>query len=232
MPANRPPRTSGPTPRTATPQPLSTLVGRAAELATLASALSDADAGHGRTVLVVGESGIGKTHLVTAFAEQAASRGFTVAIGRTYPVEQGVPYAVFSDALLPVLRNVEPSVLTLLSRGGMAELTQLFPALATGGERTPAVRGDPTELKARLFWNFSQFLSRFAAKRPLLLVLENLQWADSASLETLHFVARQITNDRIVLVGTHNDPDHRGSSALRATDRSLRSLGNAQRVRL
>jgi ATP/maltotriose-dependent transcriptional regulator MalT len=231
-PANRVARTSGPSPRAATAQAVPTLVGRGPELATLANALSDADAGRGRTVFVVGESGIGKTHLVTTLAEQAAWRGFTVAIGRAYPVERGVPYAVFSDALVPVLRGVEPSVLTLLTRGGTAELALLFPALGTGAERSSAARGDPAELKARLLWNFSQFLSRFAAKRPLLLVLENLQWADSASLEMLHFVARQITGDRIVVVGTHNDPDHRGSTALRATDQSLRNLGNAQRVRL
>src|SRR5512140_3065526 len=91
------------------PQSL-TVVGRAAELSTLAAALSDADAGHGRTIFVVGESGIGKTRLVSAFAEQAAQRGFTVATGRAYPVETGVPYAVFGDALLPVLRSLEPSV--------------------------------------------------------------------------------------------------------------------------
>ena len=76
-------------------------------------------------------------------------------------------------------------MLTLLTRGGMAELVQLFPALDPGGRSSTATRGDPAELKARLLWNFSQFLSRFAAKRPLLIVLENLQWADSASLEML-----------------------------------------------
>src|SRR5437660_7119599 len=125
---NRAARTSGPSPRVNPAQPAPTLVGRGPELATMAAALSDADAGRGRTVFVVGESGIGKTHLVTTLADQASWRGFTVAVGRAYPVERGVPYAVFSDALLPVLRGVEPSVLTLLSRGGMAELTQLFPA--------------------------------------------------------------------------------------------------------
>lgn len=209
-----------------------TVVGRVAELSTLAAALSDADAGHGRTIFVVGESGIGKTRLVSAFAEQAAQRGFTVATGRAYPVETGVPYAVFGDAMLPILRTLEPSLLTLLTRGGTAELMQLFPAL-DGNQRTSAsIRGDPAELKARLLWNFSQFLSRFTVKRPLLIILENLQWADSASLEMLHFIARQLSGDRVLLVGTHNDPDHRTSAALRAAEQSLRGLGNTQRIRL
>jgi DNA-binding CsgD family transcriptional regulator/tetratricopeptide (TPR) repeat protein len=208
------------------------LVGRAAETAAFASAIADADAGRSRAFFVVGESGIGKTRLVTSVADQAAERGFNVAIGRAYPVESGVPYAVFSDALLPILRTIEPSVLTLLTRGGMAELVQLFPALDPAGRASAAPRGDPAELKARLLWNFAQFLSRFAAKRPLLIILENLQWADSASLEMLHFITRQASSDRLLLVGTHNDPDHRSNASLRATEQSLKGLGNAQRLRL
>ena len=213
----------------------SPLVGRTSELQTLADALGAADEGRGQTIFVVGESGIGKTHLVTALSEQAAARGFTVAVGRAYPVETGVPYAAFSDALLPLLRNVEPSALTLLTRGGTAELAQLFPALdgTVAGQRgTLTARGDPSELKARLLWTFSQFLARLAAKKPVLIVLENLQWADSASLEMLHFVARQIGNERLLIIGTHNDPDHRSSPGLRATEQSLRNLGNRSRLRL
>jgi DNA-binding CsgD family transcriptional regulator len=109
---------------------------------------------------------------------------------------------------------------------------QLFPALESGGRAAAAPRGDPAELKSRLLWNFAQFLSRFAAKRPLLIALENVQWADSASLELLHFIARQIGGDRILLVCTHNDPDHRGNPMLRSTEHSLRGLGAVDRIRL
>ena len=182
-------------------------------------------------MFVVGESGVGKTRLASAIADRATERGFTVAIGRAYPVETGIPYAVFSDAMVPLLRTIEPAVLTLLTRGGTADLIQLFPALDSA-RASMTSRGDPAELKARLLWNFAQFLARYTSKRPLLIVLENLQWADSASLEMLHFVARQIGRDRVLIVGTHNDPDHRGNAALRAAEQSLRNLGNAQRVRL
>jgi predicted ATPase len=151
----------------------SPLVGRGDELNELSAALTEADAGRGRTMLVVGESGVGKTRLVNALADRAAARGFTIAIGRAYPVETGIPYAVFSDAMVPLVRAIEPSVLTLLSRGGTADLVQLFPALDTAARPSTNTRGDPAELKARLLWNFAQFLTRFAAKRPLLVVLEN-----------------------------------------------------------
>ena len=212
------------------------LTGRAKELAALSAALHEADGGRGATVILSGESGIGKTRLATALVELAMKRGFTIAVGRAYPVEAGVPYAVFSDALLPVLRTLEPSVLSLLTRGGNAELMQLFPALATNERAaTTTPRGDPTELKARLLWNFTQFLSRFAAKRPLLLVLENLQWADSSSLELLHFVARQIGSERILLIGTYNDADPRAAdpqSTLRSMESSLVALGAARSIHL
>src|SRR5689334_24032190 len=216
--------------------PLLPLTGRGAELATLSAALQGAEAGRGGTVIIAGESGIGKTRLANAVVEHATKRNFSVAVGRAYPVETGVPYAVFSDALLPLLRSIDPSMLSLLTRGGNAELVQLFPALAVGdhGMRSNAVRGDPSEARARLLWNFTQFLSRFAAKRPLLLVLENLQWADNSSLELLHFTARQIATDRIVIVGTYNDADSRSASVsvLRSMESSLAELGVAQAMHM
>lgn len=197
-------------------------------MSVLAAALSAAEESQGSTLFISGESGVGKTRLVSTLAEQAAQRGFTVAMGRAYPVETGVPYAVLSDALLPVLRALDPGVLSLLTRGSLAELTQLFPALASGDRPTSPPRGDPSDVKARLLWNFTQFLSRFAAKRPLLVVFENLQWADASSLELMHFVARQIGPERILLLCTYNDADARQNSTLRSTQSSLESLGAAR----
>jgi DNA-binding CsgD family transcriptional regulator/tetratricopeptide (TPR) repeat protein len=201
------------------------LVGRSAELALLSRTIDEASKGAGRSVFLVGEGGIGKTRLAAAAAEYAAKRGWNVAIGRSYPVESGVPYALFSDALLPLVRRLEPSALAVLTRGGAAELGYLFPGLAASGERQRASAGaDPSELKARLLWNFTQFLGRLAAKQPLFIVLENLQWADASSLELLHFVARQIETQRIVLVGTYNEAERDLNPVLRSTEQSLLSL--------
>ena len=212
------------------------LTGRNAELSKLTAALQRADSGQGSTVLIAGESGVGKSRLASALVDVATKRGCAVAIGRAYPVETGVPYAVFSDALLPPLRALDPATLSVMTRGGNAELVQLFPALAADrGIATGPVRGEPSELRARLLWNFTQFLSRFTAKRPLVLVLENLQWADSASLELLHFTARQIASDRILIVGTYNDaesPAVDARSPIRSLEASLVKLGAAQLLRL
>src|SRR5947209_1309185 len=213
------------------------LTGRGAELSKLTAALHHAEGAQGATVLLAGESGVGKSRLASTLADHAAKRGFKVGFGRAYPVETGVPYAVFGDALLPLLRALDAATMSLLTRGGSAELVQLFPALGTGDRSGTArqVRGDPSELRARLLWNFTQFLSRLAARQPLLIVLDNLQWADSASLELLHFTARQIGSDRILILGTYNDADSAAADArspIRSLEASLVKLGVAQSLRL
>src|SRR5438874_6909182 len=120
--------------------------------------MNEAAMGYGRSVFIVGEGGIGKTRLAAAAAERAARKGWSIAVGRAYPVETGVPYALFSDALLPLIRKLDPAALSVLTRGGTAELAYLFPALGGSGDRNAAAGLDAAELKARLLWNFSQFL--------------------------------------------------------------------------
>ena len=154
------------------------LVGREKEKEFLFRALDAADRGTAATFFLAGDGGIGKTRLAETVVHEATRRGWSTAVGRAYPVETGVPYALFSDALLPALRALDAGALSVLSRGGEAELSRLFPALDFRVDAR-AARGDAADIKARLLWNFSQFLGRFAAKRSLLIVLENLQWADA-----------------------------------------------------
>ena len=204
------------------------LVGRSRELAALTELLNDAAAGAGRTVILAGEGGVGKTRLAKALTDLAAKRGWLVTTGRAYPAESGVPYALFSDASLPIQRRLEPSSLQVLTRGGAPDLWQLFPALVPHGEQgRQSVRGDSADFKARVFYTFAQFLSRFSAKEPFVAVLENLQWADAASLELLHFVARQAGKDKYLLLCTYNDAERDANPVLRATEQSLVSLGAA-----
>jgi len=143
------------------------LIGRDQEVARLTRALEDAERGSPSTIFLAGEGGIGKTRLAEFLVDAATRRNWSTAVGRAYPVETGVPYALFSDALLPRLKAMDPGTLAVMSRGGEAELARLFPALDLRTD-SRAPRGDVSDLKARLLWNFSQFLGRFAAKRPLL----------------------------------------------------------------
>lgn len=209
------------------------LVGRRAELTALYSAIDAASTGDGRTMILAGEGGIGKTRLASAVVQEVERRGWASAVGRAYPVETGVPYAPFSDALLPLLRSLEPTEITVLTRGSEEELAFFFPALGRQEGRTMAMgHGSPAEFKTRLLWNFAQFLSRLAARRPLLLVLENLQWADASSLELLHFTARQIVTEPILLLCTYNEAERSANPLLGITEQSLLSVGAAQLCRL
>ncbi|MBA2571533.1 MAG: AAA family ATPase, partial [Gemmatimonadetes bacterium] len=208
-----------------------TLIGRQPELRTLFAALDAAEAKQGSTLFLVGEGGVGKTRLAATISDEAARRGWRVATGRAYPTESGVPYAPFADALLPLLRALNPAEAAVLSRGDAGDLASLFPVLAApaGPYRES---GDPAELKTRLLWNLTQFASRIASRRPLLLVLDNLQWADPSSLELLHFMARQIEGEPIVLLGTTNDAARYQNRGVEMVERSLVAAGVATTLRL
>ena len=171
--------------------------------------------------------------MLTAAAQKAQKDGWLVAIGRAYAVETGIPYSLFSDALSPLLRSFEAGTLSVLTRGGMAELGSLFPALASPSDRQRSAAGiDASDLKARLLWNFTQFLGRLAARQPLCIVLENLQWADASSLELLHFVARQTASHPIALLLSYNETERDLNPTLRTMEQSLTGLGVATSCRL
>src|SRR5687767_1649036 len=135
------------------------LVGRSAELSALGAWLDDIAARRGGTLIVAGSGGVGKTRLAMTIAERAERLGWTVMCGRVYVVETGIPYAVFSDALQPLLRKLDPSALAVLTRGAGAWLGSISPAFAPGGSPT-ADEESGADAKARLFWTFTQFLGR------------------------------------------------------------------------
>ena len=205
------------------------LVGRSAELAALTAWLAEVVSGHGGVRLIAGQSGIGKTRLAKSIADRAERDKWSVAIGRVYSVESGVPYAVWSDALLNLLGGLDAGARQVLTRGG-GWLGTICPALAS--ESAPPESELQRDGKARLLWNCAQLLIRVAEKQPLLLVLENLHLADGASLELLHFVSRQLSRARVGIVGTYAEEGFERNPGLRDMEQSLLALGSANLVRL
>ena len=202
------------------------LVGRSGELARLEELLEEKDGP--RLIFVRGEGGVGKTRIVSELAGRAEGRGWAVAHGRAYPVEAGTPYALFSDAWLPILNGMDTNALRVLSRGSEAELRCLFPAMAAGADAPGVESGDPEELRTRILWNFAEFVKRYAGRTPLLLVLEDLQWADESSIELAHFLARQVTGHPVVVVCTYREQARDGARTLVQAERSLASVGAAE----
>lgn len=202
------------------------LVGRETELRLIQQTLDSAEAGRCSTLIVSGESGVGKTRLAELAVQHATEHGWTIASGSAFPVESGVPYALFGDALVPVFRQLGDPAITLLSRGAKSQLAYIFPALATDAHTEDSAVRAP-EFKGRLLWTMAQLLTGIGARTPLLLVLENLQWADPSSLELFHFLARQVRDARVAVIATYNDTEFEAVRTLQSATRSLVELGVA-----
>ena len=213
--------------------PMLPLIGRSNEMGQLRTFLSAVKRGEGRTFVISGEGGVGKTRLLAEITEWAAADGWRLAAGSSYAVETGIPYALFSDAFLPLIRGLEPGALNVLSRGSRDELAVLFPALGTRESRERLNAGvDASDFKARLLSSFVNFVGRLADREPLCVIVENLQWSDASSLELLHFLARNISQSPIAIFASYNEAELDANPVLRTTGQSLINLGVASHLRL
>ena len=185
-------------------------VGRERELAELSAALDDAFAGRGRLVMLVGEPGIGKTRTAEELAAIARERGAEVLWGNC-PEERGAPpywpwvqvvrVHVAQAGKLDVLRNELGKGAAVISEV-VPEVSERLPGLDTA----PRME-NPDSARFRLFDSVSSFLKRASQSRPLVIVLDNLHWADASSLRLLEFVAGEIAESSVLLLGTYRDTD-------------------------
>ena len=187
----------------------SLFVGRDRELAELRAGLEDAVAGRGRLFLVVGEPGIGKTRLVDEVARDAAGRGGLALWGRCWEGEGAPPYWPWTQLLRGYLRAARPEE---PDAAGATYLGQLVPELRTGDWE----RSLPHSEHARfhLFDAVASFLRRAAERVPLVLVFDDLQWADVPSLRLVQFLAHELRDARMLVVGTYRETDVRQTAAL------------------
>lgn len=201
------------------------LVGRHAEVDRLRTLLDAAESGGGVTAFFRGARGVGKTRLSQEAAEYVRNRGWTVMIGRAHPSERLMPYAPFSDALMPVLGGLGPTTLARLTPGDDAALCSLFPALGPAPRPTDEGHGLPGEAQTRLYWQFATMLARMASHGPLLLILEDLDLADQASRDLFQFIARQTRNQPIVLIVEYSGTDPERMREMVRVEQSLISMG-------
>lgn len=197
------------------------LVGRDHEIDLLRSLLEQTEERRGGTAFFRGPRGVGKSRLGQEATEYTKTRGWTVLSGRAYPAERMIPFAPFSDALLPVLQGLDPQVLADLVPGGDDALFSLFPSLGPAARRLQEADGQPGEPQARLFWHFASLIARLAEYRPLLLNIEDLDFADRSSIELFHFVARQCADKPIYLIGQYTGTDPARKLELMAVEQSL-----------
>lgn len=189
-------------------------IGRTAELDRLAAAYTRATSGQSWMVVVAGEAGIGKSRLVDAFGDRIVETGGRVLTGGCLALGTGgLPYAPFVEGFRALLREVDPGALPALLGPNRAELARLMPEVRArpgrldadegGADRT---RGDPTAddrfAQVRLFELVLGVVDRLARVSPLVLVVEDLQWADPSTRDLLAFLVRNLHDERVLLIAT------------------------------
>jgi DNA-binding CsgD family transcriptional regulator/tetratricopeptide (TPR) repeat protein len=207
-------------------------VGRSGELAEL-RALMPREEGEGRRVaLLAGEPGSGKSRLVREFAAAAAGDGALVLYGASDAAVR-TPYGPFVEALDRLTRVTEAAELRAALGAGGGELTRLLPDLATRvGELPTPVDADPDTERLRLHTAVAGLLAGAGRRRPLLLVLEDLHWADAPTLLLLRHLAQAAGDARLFLLATFRDVEVDVPRALSETLADLRRSDDVVRLRL
>ena len=184
------------------------LIRRDDELGVLEDALLAARRGESRFVVLAGEAGIGKTRLSRELAREARELGCAVLTGGASDAEVSLPYLPFVEAIGNYLDEQDLDRLRDALGPALGELGQLFPALA--GDRLPEPSPDPGQAKLRLFESIVSLLALPARDRTVLLVIEDVHWADASTRELLDYLARRLTDLPSLIVVTYRaDELHR-----------------------
>jgi predicted ATPase len=180
-------------------------VGRERELERLREAVDGALGGRGSLQLLVGEPGIGKTRAAEELATYARVSGARVYWGRCREDEGAPAYWPWVQAVRAYARDADPVALAWQLGAGAAEVAQLIPEVAEKLDIEPAKGSDSEEARFRLFDSVTSLLLAAARDRPIVIVLDDLHWADEPSLLLLRFAARELASSGLLILGTYRD---------------------------
>lgn len=196
----------------ATPAP--PLVGRQGELAALWAQAEGAIAGQTRIALVAGDPGIGKTRLLQALAARTAASA-TVLRGNASQAEGMPPYLPVLTALGGYIRSAPLEQLRAQIGTQVAIMGTIFPELVERlGHPPPGYPLPPEQARLRLYDAVGAFLATLAMDRPLVLILDDLQWSDAATLDLLCHVARYQSDIHLLVLGAYRDDERAQNPAL------------------
>ena len=176
-------------------------VGRSNEYQALTQVFGKVVSGHPQVAVVSGESGMGKTRLADEFLKWAGTQGADVLRGRAYETSGGLPYQPIIDALRERLER-ENAPEDLLDDAWLVVLTRILPELRERYPDLPAISSDEATARSRLFEAIARLGTSLSARNPLILLMDDLQWADAGTLELLHYLARswRTNHSRILLL--------------------------------
>jgi class 3 adenylate cyclase/tetratricopeptide (TPR) repeat protein len=191
----------------AVPTPLTPLVDREAERAILHQLIDEALAGHGRLGLVAGEPGVGKSRLAAEIGDEAQARGMRVLVGHSVQMSGAPPYLPYVEIIEEAISNPRSPLALREALGDVAaEIARIAPALRRAFPDIPPPLELPAELSRRYVWNsLSEFVGRAAQGQPLLLVLEDLHWADESTLLLTEYLAPLLPEMPVLVLGTYRD---------------------------
>jgi len=185
-------------------QPLRPLVGRARELAAIDSALDRIAEGRPWVVELFGEPGIGKSRLLGELARRARARHWLVLDGRAAEFEQDVPFGVIIDALNDYLASLDSTFARPLQPAALHELAKVFPSLS-GFARDASIRQAPSG-RYRFHYAIRAVLEQLAARRPVLLALDDVHWADPASFDLIAHLLRRFRGPLLMALALRQTP--------------------------
>ena len=182
------------------------MVGRDGELGELLAGLDDAAAGSGRLFLLAGDPGIGKSRLAHEAAARARDRGFKVAWGRCWEAGGAPAYWPWVQSLRACVRGAGSEELRSQLGSGAPLVAQIVTEVAEilPDARPPPAAGAEAD-RFRLFDAVATFVRNAGAVQPLMLVLDDLHAADAPSILLLRFVARELEDARVLVLGAYRD---------------------------
>jgi DNA-binding CsgD family transcriptional regulator len=206
--------------------PAEVFVGRHHEVEAMCAALDAACAGRGSLVLLAGEPGIGKTRTALELAPRAAQRAARILWGRCHEEEGAPPYWPWVQILRAATAGQSAEALRADLDAGAGEIAEIVPEVRARlpDLDPPAPLGDPSSTRFRLFGSIARFLISASRRQALILVLDDLHWADVPSLRLLEFLAQELVGSRLLVVGAYRETDlsrrHRLSDTLGALMRA------------
>jgi DNA-binding SARP family transcriptional activator/tetratricopeptide (TPR) repeat protein len=207
-------------------KPTAVFVGRRQELTELWSGLDHIQRGHGALFLISGEPGVGKTALTEQFAARVAERDVRVLSGRCWESGGAPAYWPWVQCLRILMRESEPDMLAAQLGVGAADLAEIVPELRELVPDLPRpLSADAEGMRFRLFDAVAALLREESRTKPIVLVLEDLHAADASSLLLLRFVARTLTDARLLVIATTRS---RERAATESFDTMLVELPRAQ----
>ncbi|MEE9285691.1 MAG: AAA family ATPase, partial [Dehalococcoidia bacterium] len=193
----------------------------------------DALSGRGRLLMLVGEPGIGKTRTSEEFATYAGLRNSQVLWGRCYEGEGAPAYWPWVQVVRSYVHDRDPQELMSEMGPGAADIAQVVSAVRErlpGLPEPPAL--EPEQARFRLFDSITTFLKNASNRQPIVLVLDDLHWADKPSLLLLQFLARELRGARMMVLVTYRDVELRREHPLADALGELAREGLSQRILL